>query len=88
MIMDILLFILNIFLKLGAILLPSWGIPETYFSAFDTIEVGLKYINGIIPIDVIFNCILFLFSFVVIKLLVKLAIGILSIIRGGGNIDI
>lgn len=88
MIFDILLSMFSVLISFFAMLLPNWGIPA------DVLE-GVRYffqyafvIDGILPVTTIFICVSTILVFESFILISKLIGGIISIIRGGGDLEI
>lgn len=73
------------FLGITNTLLPNWSIPSEYINAFSTFGVTLKSWNGVIPINAIINVFIIILSYKLLSYSIKVIIGFLSLIRGGGG---
>lgn len=86
MILTFLFYILSIFLKTVAVILPEWSIwPEAVTDGFTYIFSSLAKINILFPIDDLFTIILFLITFEVAFYTTKIIVMAFNFFRGSGK---
>lgn len=88
MIIGIFIKIISVFLALVSAILPTWQLPSEVIAPFSLIAGYLTILNAYFPIGVLLQCILIALAFEACVLTIRLVLGILSTIRGGGKIDI
>jgi len=89
MFIELMLVILGYFLKLLIIVLPTWNLwPQVVFDAIDFFVIVFAKLNFLFPVDTLFNCIIFLITFISIYYFAKLIIKLINWIRGASGIEI
>lgn len=88
MIVEILIKFCQLLLFIFDRLLPNWSLPDEYISAFSSFSVGILKWDGIIPLQAILYVIIAILTFEGLMLMYKAITGLVSLIRGGGNMDI
>jgi len=88
MIVSLLLLIASLFYALTAAILPNWSLPDPLISALDSVTLGFTLFNTVIPLTTIASCafIILIFHFSIIGL--RMVFGGLSLVRGGGKLDL
>ena len=88
MITTLLIKIIQVLFVVLATLLPSWSIPDYLIIAFDAGLNNIAVLNGFLPVQAIFRCVVIIISLEIAILTTRLAMGGISIFRGGGKINI
>lgn len=68
--------------------LPSWDLPQGVYDSFDTSINLLLFMNYFFPMRTLMVCILSVFFVYLLKYFIKLIGSFISILRGGGNLDL
>lgn len=88
MIFGIFIEIFSIFLKLISKVLPSWDLPqEVYYYLGQGAEI-FSSLDFIIDTSLIFTAITIIISFEIVVLTFRLVSGLISLLRGGGSVDL
>lgn len=69
-------------------LLPNWSLPDYMFTFMDETNGIVMMLNGFLPVKAFIICLGLVLSFEGGILLFKLITGFMSLIRGGGKVDI
>jgi hypothetical protein len=88
MIVEIFIVIYTKLLEFFAWILPSWRINDDFLSGFITVIESALAFDAFFPVITLLAVITTIISFEFIVLVAKAGVGILSIVRGGGRIDI
>lgn len=88
MIFTLLAYVFAIILGAVAYLLPDWQLPNYIIQSLSEASSHIGLFNEFFPITALFKGLLLIIGFELVMLSVKLISGILSLIRGGGNIDL
>lgn len=88
MLLDILLGLLQALLSLIEWILPNWKLPEYVIYNLGWLISQMAKYNDLIPVTTLIWCISFVFLFELGLLIVNALGGIISILRGGGKIDV
>ena len=89
MVTNILLYSISFLLKQIADILPEWSIwPDEVLAGLYYFFANLAKLNIILPLDVIFDCLLFFINFIVIYFTAKLVLMVINFFRGSGEIKI
>ena len=88
MLITLLIYIVSILVEVISFVLPAWGLPDYLIDgALVAINATLFY-NSLFPLFEIIKCIILIFGFEVVIILARLVMGLISILRGGGKIDV
>jgi len=88
MIFSIIIYIFIGLLGIINFVIPNWDLPEPVYDVLSSSIASLNGLNFILPVDTILIFISLVLSFEISLLVFRVASGIISIIRGGGRIDI
>lgn len=88
MITDIILLLLSKILGLFTWFLPSWALGSSFLDGFSTIVSSAVSFNLFFPVSTVITIIFTVISFEILILIVKASSGLISLIRGGGSVDI
>lgn len=69
-------------------LMPSWRLPSEFLYPLENFTQFIALLNGFIPIQEMFSIIIIVIIFESSLFLTKFLLGFLSILRGGGKVDI
>lgn len=88
MLVNILISIINMLMAFLKFAIPNWFIPDSIQEGFAfMIDEALKF-NGVIPMSAILLCISVILWFHIIRITFNLMSGFISIIRGGGKMEV
>jgi len=88
MLLTVLIYVAVAFLQILNSILSLFVFPLTFLDTIKEIFVYIFRLNGIFPVFQLLSALLVILSFEMIILLARLISGALSIIRGGGKMDI
>lgn len=80
--------IISVFMGLVSAIMPSWRLPTYIISAFEDSLNVLYVFNGYFPVDACIKVGIIIFSFHITILTARLIFGLISIIRGGGKVEV
>jgi len=87
--------IITIFLNLinwilGAVvkLLPEWSIPDAVFTQAETLYDSMMLFDSLVPIHTAMGIFFMILAFEMTVILYRLAMSLVTIIRGGGEIPV
>lgn len=87
--------LLTIIIELGIFLLtllgwllPVWQIPDKFVDAFSWALNLIFQWNGVLPVRSMFYILTVIITFEIMILLVRFIAGFISVIRGGGKVDV
>lgn len=88
MIINILLTVIKYFLSMLIWLLPEWDLPPEIFNGINTLYAsGLSW-NWLFPVETLYQVLTYMIYINLCYLAVKAGAGLLSLLRGGGKLDI
>ena len=70
------------------LILPSWALPDTMMTAVTTGFQIVWFFNEVLPISACIQVFMLIIGFEFSLLLVRLVFGFISLVRGGGKVDI
>lgn len=88
MLTTLIISIVSVLLTVFSLILPSWALPSYIVNSFTSGIQYIYFLNEFLPLNAIIKSLLIIFSFEVIILSARLVVGLISIVRGGGKIDI
>lgn len=88
MILTILFNFVEFLFDLISILLPSWRLPIEFINAFEYVVLAVLSWDAILPMSEMLIVMSVIITFEVSILFTRMIFGFLSIIRGGGKIDV
>lgn len=88
MITTLIVKLISIFLKLITALLPAWALPSYILEAFFDFTGQILFFNGYAPVVAFFQVIIIVISFEIAIITARIITGVMSLIRGGGKIEI
>lgn len=88
MIVTLIYNILSPCLEFINLLSPEWDLPVAAYDMLYDLAVFVYGFNAIFPISTLIACICAAMIFEFSILFIRLAVGVVSLIRGGGSIDI
>ena len=88
MIVELLIDLFSIFTGVISKLLPNWSIPDTFINAFSYLGVYSLKFNAVLPIKAIITVLFIMISFELIIIGIRIITGLLSLLRGGGKLDV
>jgi len=88
MLVDILFAITGVLIKIFNAIIPNWSLPDEMITALSYFGVYISKFNDLFPVADLFVVIGIALAIEIILMLIRWAAGFLSIIRGGGKIDI
>jgi len=88
MLVDMLFAVTGVLIKIFNAIIPNWSLPEEMITALSYFGVYISKFNDPCPIADLFVVVGIARSVEIILMLVRWAAGFLSLIRGGGKIDI
>lgn len=88
MITTLIVTIISIFMNLVSAILPAWRLPDVIVNAFSTFINAIVIFSAFDSFVAIATVLIVIFSFEITILTARLIAGLLSLIRGGGKIDI
>lgn len=88
MIVAILFMIVNFLIKILIFFLPSWNLPAEPFNYLAQGYYTIIQFSDIFPVQTFFIVLSLILTFELFMILARFGAGIISIIRGGGKIDI
>lgn len=80
--------ILNFVLQVIVWVMPNWRLPYEITDAFGLIISNLATWNTFIPIETFLYCISFILGFEIAVTIIKVTSGFISLLRGGGNLNV
>lgn len=88
MIVTLMLYLVGIFTRLLAVLLPQWEIPSSAVTAWDSFMAYTGLLDTFFPLSDLFTMILVIVVYKLSLLAFRTGVGVISLMRGGGNINI
>lgn len=88
MIVELLINVADLIASVLAWLLPDWKLPDFLISSYTIGYNSFMMFNVVLPLVAIFNCLMVFILYYFFLLMSRLAFGLISLIRGGGKIDI
>lgn len=88
MIISAIIYVFSILLRVVAFIAPEWRLPDFILIGFDYFITNIVLWNNFFPIWAVTKCIIIIIAFQLALTLARITMGTLSIIRGGGKIDI
>lgn len=88
MLIEILLSLISYLIRFFAWLLPNWQLPDNITESFKDIISGIFAWDFLFPIVEISQVLFIIITFEITLLTARSIAGIISLIRGGGRIDI
>jgi len=88
MLTGILLWIINILILLVCAILPAWSLPGWFLDMFVEISNAINLLNDYLPLVTALQVFLLILGFEIAIMTFRLGLGLISIFRGGGKIDI
>lgn len=88
MIVDILITILNFFIRLFISIVPNWSLPDAINTALVYFGVYVNKAAFLFPIADLFVILGIVLTFEMFLFMIRILSGILGFIRGSGKIDI
>lgn len=83
----ILKIIVLLFSLIGA-LLPEWRLPDYILNSFSSGMDHVLFFNNYLPIVAGFKIFILILSFEVTLILARIIFGVISVVRGGGKIEV
>lgn len=69
-------------------MLPDWILPSRIITTWEGLIVYFNIFNGFFPLATAFNCFLIILAFEIAIIISRMLFGLISLIRGGGSVDI
>ena len=88
MITGLLLWIINILILLVCAILPAWSLPTWLLEMFTEIGSAINLFNDYLPLVAALQVFLLILAFEIAIMTFRLGMGLISIFRGGGKVDI
>jgi len=88
MIVTLILKLITMFVEVLTFLLPKWAIPDYIVNAFQVITDQISGLNSILPLQEILNVLVLGILFEIAVLFFRLLFGLISLVRGGGKVDL
>jgi len=88
MITTLLIAIITLFLRILVVILPSWGMPDILLSGFTYFYQNIILWSAYFPIEATVNCLILIIGFHLIMMVWHFAVGVISIMRGGGTMNV
>lgn len=88
MIVNILITLIVWLLKIFNAVIPNWDLPSEVYLNAESILTTFYQLNFLIPVDILLQMIILVVVFETVVLLTRIGSGMISLIRGGGHIDI
>jgi len=88
MIVSLFLQIIAWLMNFISFLLPRWSLPDYIITSWNGSIGFLALANGFFPIHAIFKVTILVFAFEIALIVSRLIMGLFSVVRGGGSIDV
>lgn len=88
MVTTLIVIVISLFMGLIGAMLPTWRIPEYIMTTFDNSIGHVLLFDGYFPVTEAFQVAILIIVFETTILTARLIMGLVSIIRGGGRIEI
>jgi len=75
-------------LKAFNFIIPNWNLPDVVYTNFIDVMTPFYQLNFLIPVDVLIQMFILFVVFEIVLLTIRLGSGFISLVRGGGAIDI
>lgn len=75
-------------LKSITFVLPDWDLPPDAYYYVEQSVVLLRRLDFILPIDTLFLTVILIASFEIVVILLRIITGFISLLRGGGHVNI
>lgn len=88
MIIGIVIKLFTFVLNIAIWILPDWALPDLYLSSSHQIILYSQSLNDIFPVTDLLVVMTGLFAFELTIIIAKLTLGAISLLRGGGRVDV
>lgn len=79
--------VILLFSVIGAII-PAWKLPNYIIDPVNEVAGFFNLLNGYLPMTAFLKVLILIIGFEITIMTAKVVLGILSLIRGGGKVDI
>jgi len=88
MITTLIIYIVGLLIDVLSFILPTWALPVWLVNGWATAMQAILFYNNFFPLNEIIKCCIIILAFEIVILTARLVVGVISIVRGGGRIDI
>lgn len=75
-------------LKLFNTVIPNWNLPSEMYTQTQSVLTTFYQLNFLIPVDILLQMFILVIVFEMVILIIRMSSGLISLIRGGGTLDI